>query len=118
MPDPPVAGALLGKGRFVSGKSGFDGIVSRADSVQAVFELIGTDLSETILLTDQASATYLAPVLPELRAIICTAGGESAHLAIVSRGLGLPCLMQTELYEEVPAGRRVVVDDSGVLHGS
>ena len=45
--------------------------------------------------------------------MICTRGGPSAHLAIVSRGLQLPCVMQVGLERELAPGAEVTVDGDG-----
>lgn len=104
---------LIGNGTVVSGSGGFGGLLARADDVDSVLELLASDLSETVLLTDQASATAVAPLLPQLAGVICTQGGDSAHLAIVSRALGLPCLMGATFGGEAMHGMRVHVDAEG-----
>jgi phosphohistidine swiveling domain-containing protein len=105
----------VGSGTLVSGGA-FDGSVVRADSVEAVLMLLALpDLSNDVLVTDQASATAFGPILPRLRGVICTQGGEAAHLAIVARGLGLPCVMQATLDREPEPGTRVRVDADGTV---
>jgi signal transduction protein with GAF and PtsI domain len=96
----------------VSGEA-FAGVIEVVHDVNEVLTLLGRDLSEVVLLTEQASATAFAPILPRLRGVICTKGGEAAHLAIVSRALGLPCVMQAQLTRELTPGDRVSVDDAG-----
>lgn len=109
-------GRVVGSGTIVSGRGDFDGKAIRADDVAAVLELLGTDLSGSVLLTDQASATAVAPILPQLAGVVCTSGGESAHLAIVSRALALPCVMGAQLDTEVAVGTRLRVDAEGTIH--
>jgi phosphoenolpyruvate synthase/pyruvate phosphate dikinase len=72
--------AVLGTARYVSG-------------VDVVMELMGTDLSETILLVPDASATNVGPLLAEASGIVCTSGGPTSHLALVAREFGLPCVV-------------------------
>lgn len=85
-------------------------------SVDEVLARLGDgDLSRTVLVTEQASATFFGPILPQVAGVICTRGGESAHLAIVSRGLGLSCLMQAELERDLTPGTVVVVDEQGTI---
>jgi phosphohistidine swiveling domain-containing protein len=110
----PAGRTAIGAGTLVSGE-GFAGVTVRAETVSAVLDLLTADLADKILLTDQASATAFAPILPRLRGVICTQGGEAAHLAIVSRGLGLPCVMQARLDTDVPEGTHVEVDASGAV---
>lgn len=103
----------VGSGERVSGEGEFGGELLSVGGVDEVLALVGQDLSQRVLLTDQASATLLGPILPELAGVICTAGGPSAHLAIVSRALQLPALMGAELEADLGSGAEVKVDDAG-----
>jgi phosphohistidine swiveling domain-containing protein len=91
--------------------------VRRASSVADVFALMKEpDLGEAILLTESATATSVVPLLGKVRGLICTSGGITSHLAIVSREFGLSCLMAAEI--EDPAaldGARVVVAEDGTV---
>jgi phosphohistidine swiveling domain-containing protein len=111
---PGTTAVVIGSGQLVSGNR-FEGEIARAESVEAVLALLGSDLSGTVLLTEQASATAFAPILPMLGGVICTGGGPATHLAIVSRGLNLPCVMQAALDAELAPGDRVSVDDAGTV---
>jgi phosphohistidine swiveling domain-containing protein len=102
------AGALLSGGEFA-------GEVVRADSVPAVLELLSRELGDSVLVTDQASATAFAPILPRLRGVVCAGGGEAAHLAIVARGLDLPCVMQARLQRQPGEGERIRVGADGSI---
>ena len=106
-------GTLVGAGERVAGEGEFGGTIARADAVEEVLALAGTDLSAAVLLTEQASATALGPILPMVAGVLCTKGGPSAHLAIVSRALQLPCAMQVELSAELGPGDEVTVDGEG-----
>ncbi len=58
-----------------------------------------------------AGATFLAPILDELTAVVCMSGTPSSHIGIVSREYQVPCLMATEFAGGVPAdGAPVEVD--------
>lgn len=105
---------MVGRGDLLSGGP-FDGRVVRADGVEEVLELLRTDLEEAVLVTDQASATSYAPILPRLRGIVCEGGGEAAHLTIVSRGLGLPCVMRAQLERPPRVGERIGVGEDGSI---
>jgi phosphohistidine swiveling domain-containing protein len=109
-------GELLGKGLVASGK-GCEGVVRRASEIAQVFALLKEpDLGETILLTDSATATSVVPLLGKVRGLICTSGGMTSHLAIVSREFGLSCLMSAELgAPESLEGARVVVAEDGTV---
>lgn len=104
----------LGDGMLLSGQA-FGGETVRADTVPAVIELVGRDLGGAVLVTDEASATSYAPVLPGLGGVICTAGGEAAHLAIVCRGLGIPCVMRAGLDRAPSPGEPIRVDAEGTI---
>jgi phosphohistidine swiveling domain-containing protein len=107
-------GAVLGEGELVSGKS-TSGVARRVVTIDDVLELLDDPgLGEMILLTDSASATAIMPLLPEVRGVICSAGGRTSHLATVSRELGLSCVVGTSFPGEVDVdGRRVVIADDG-----
>ncbi len=107
------AGTLAGCGERVSGAGEFAGLVARAESVADVLELAKADLSGTVLLTEQAAASAFGPILPRVAGVICLRGGPSAHLAIVSRGLQLGCVMGVELEAELNPGDAVTVDEDG-----
>ena len=104
----------VGGGELLSGGA-FAGTVVRADELAAVMELLATDLGSSVLVTDQASATSYAPILPRLGGVVCEGGGEAAHLAIVSRGLGLPCVMRAELERRPHAGESIWVEADGSI---
>jgi phosphohistidine swiveling domain-containing protein len=103
----------IGAGERVAGSGEFGGTVARADSVEEVLALAAGDPSDKVLLTEQAAASAFGPILPRVAGVICLRGGPSAHLAIVSRGLGLGCVMGVELTEALDPGDAVVVDEDG-----
>lgn len=107
-----ASGIEVGRGMPIVG-DGFAGEAVRAEAVADVLALLESGAEGKVLLTDQASATAIAPILPSLAGVVCSKGGPSAHLAIVSRALGLPCVMQAEFNQEVAAGTPVRVDSEG-----
>lgn len=109
-------GTIVGKGVPASG-TGCEGVVRRATRVEEVFELLrDPQLEETILLSDTPSATAVVPLLPKVRGIICTTGGVTSHLAIVSREFGLSCLMAAELDDAAALeGKRVRIGEDGSI---
>jgi len=54
--------------------------------------------------------TFLSPILPDLRGIVCTAGSRESHLAILSRESDVPCVLAAELSGTVADGDTVVLD--------
>jgi phosphohistidine swiveling domain-containing protein len=68
------------------------------------------DLAETIAFVNKGGMTFLSPILPDLRAIVCTAGSLQSHLAILSRESDVPCVLAAELTGEVADGDLVVLD--------
>ena len=68
------------------------------------------DLEDTVAFVNKGGMTFLSPILPDLRAIVCTAGSRESHLAILSRESDVPCVLAAELTGEVGNGDRVVLD--------
>jgi len=50
-----------------------------------------------IVLLKTAGVTIITPILSIIKGIICTSGGTSSHLAIISREYKIPCIMATRL---------------------
>jgi len=50
-----------------------------------------------IVLLKTAGVTIITPILSMVKGIICTSGGTSSHLAIISREYKIPCIMATRL---------------------
>jgi phosphohistidine swiveling domain-containing protein len=109
-------GEVIGKGIVASG-AGCEGVIRRASAIPEVVALMkATDLGETILLTDSASATAVGPLLPKVRGLICLSGGLTSHLAIVSREFGLPAVMSAELADPGSLdGVRVAIAEDGTI---
>jgi phosphoenolpyruvate-protein kinase (PTS system EI component) len=109
-------GDVITQGLVASG-AGCEGVLRRAAELTDVLALMKeTDLGETILLTESATATAIVPLLSRVRGLVCTSGGITSHLAIVSREFGLSCVMaapveNTALLE----GVRVVVGADGTV---
>ncbi len=67
---------------------------------------------DAIAVVEWAGSTALTPLLPKLKGIVCTKGGIGSHLAILAREFGIPCLMATELGENIE-GRIVRISEAG-----
>ena len=62
-----------------------------------------------------AETTYapLVPLMKRASAIVTSTGGVLSHAAVVSRELGLPCVVRAEGVLSVPHGALVEVDATG-----
>ncbi|BAH51228.1 hypothetical protein ROP_29810 [Rhodococcus opacus B4] len=75
-----------------------------------VLSIDDDDLEETIAFVSKGGMTFLSPILPDLRAIVCTAGSRESHLAILCRESDVPCVLAADLTGEVADGDTVVLD--------
>jgi len=85
--------------------------------VADVFALLQEpDLGDMILLTESATATAVVPLLDKVCGLICTSGGITSHLAIVSREFGLPCIMAAEVADPAELdGTWVIMAEDGTV---
>ena len=102
---------------LVASGNGCEGVVRLAMQVADVFALLREPgLDETILLAESATATALVPLLPKVRGLICTSGGLTSHVAILSREFGLFCLMAAAVEDpSALEGVRVVIAEDGTV---
>src|SRR5829696_3948944 len=75
-----------------------------------VLSIDDDDLEQTIAFVNKGGMTFLSPILPDLKGIVCTAGSRESHLAILSRESDVPCVLAAQLTGEVADGDRVVLD--------
>jgi phosphohistidine swiveling domain-containing protein len=75
-----------------------------------VLSIDDDDLEETVAFVHKGGMTFLAPILPDLKGIVCTAGSRESHLAILSRESDVPCVLAAELTGTVADGDTVVLD--------
>lgn len=68
------------------------------------------DLEDTIAFVNKGGMTFLSPILPDLRAIVCSAGSRESHLAILCREADVPCVVATELVGDVTDGEPITLD--------
>ncbi|WP_343979691.1 PEP-utilizing enzyme [Pseudonocardia aurantiaca] len=68
------------------------------------------DLEDTIAFVNKGGMTFLSPILPDLKAIVCTAGSRESHLAILSRESDVPCVLVAQMTGDVADGDSVVLD--------
>lgn len=69
-----------------------------------VLSVDAADLPGTIAFVRKGGTTFLAPILPDLGAVVCTAGSTESHLAILARDYGIPCVMGAELSADIEDG--------------
>lgn len=82
-----------------------------------VLSIDDDDLADTVAFVNKGGMTFLSPILPDLAAIVCTAGSRESHLAILSRESDVPCLLAAELDGTVSDGDTVVLDLSDAETG-
>jgi phosphohistidine swiveling domain-containing protein len=75
-----------------------------------VLSIDDDDLEETIAFVSKGGMTFLSPILPDLKGIVCTAGSRESHLAILSRESDVPCVLAAELTGTVTDGDAVTLD--------
>jgi len=98
-------GKLITTGQSVGSKIGA-GITNRMMSVKD----INTFKPGQVLVTDMTDPDW-EPIMKIASAIITDKGGRTCHAAIVSRELGIPCVVGTENASRIiKSGRAVTVD--------
>jgi phosphohistidine swiveling domain-containing protein len=86
------------------------GVARWFNDTSDVLSIDDDDLDTTIAFVNKGGMTFLSPILPDLKAIICTAGSRESHLAILSRESDVPCVLQAQLGSDVKDGDTVVLD--------
>lgn len=72
-----------------------------------VLSIDDDDLEDTIAFVRKGGMTFLSPILPDLKAIVCTAGSRESHLAILSRESAVPCVLAAIINSDIPDGSQV-----------
>lgn len=93
---------------FVAGR--VQGTARWFNDTSDVLSIDDDDLEETIAFVSKGGMTFLSPILPDLKGIVCTAGSRESHLAILSRESDVPCVLGAELTGTVSDGDTVVLD--------
>lgn len=75
-----------------------------------VLSIDDDDLEDTIAFVNKGGMTFLSPILPDLKAIVCSAGSRESHLGILCRESAVPCVLAAELTGEVATGETVTLD--------
>lgn len=114
---------LIGRGEAVSFPSeasveGWFTIVEETADTLALLT-VPDELAQRVIWISEPLVTLVAPVMEHVAAILCSSGGPAAHVAIVARELGLPCLMRCSLDADGGPrsldGRWIVVAQDGTL---
>lgn len=109
----------VGGGRMVSGGSepAHGRFVALLD-VGDLLRVIDAGEDSLIAYLEHPNVTMMATIESRLNAIVCANGDEQAHVAIIARELGLPCVVQLQLDGselERLEGHRVTLDPDGSL---
>lgn len=75
-----------------------------------VLSIDDDDLENTIAFVHKGGMTFLSPILPDLRAIVCSAGSRESHLAILCREAAVPCVLEADLVGDVANGETITID--------
>ena len=86
------------------------GVARWFNDTSDVLSIDDGDLEETVAFVNKGGMTFLSPILPDLRAIVCTAGSRESHLAILSRESDVPCVLAAQLSGDIADGATVVLD--------
>lgn len=98
---------VLITGHSVGSKIG----TGKANVIKSVKE-INTFKPGSVLVTEMTDPDW-EPIMKKAAAIVTNSGGRTCHAAIISRELGIPCLVGTEhATRELPDGKDVTVDCS------
>jgi pyruvate,water dikinase len=118
-PPLPDAFRLAAKGTVVAERTGTGGKdngnsrgVSGGRAVGTVWDGTGPRPSDPVLVVRTLDPT-LAPLLPQLTALVAQTGSPLSHLAVLAREFGLPAVVgATDAVRRFPPGSRVTVDGS------
>lgn len=101
----PIAGKLILEGQPAS-----PGVVTGIVNILKSAKEIGKIKRGDILVTDMTTPDFV-PAMKKAVAIVTNKGGQTSHAAIVSRELGVPCVVGTKTATTVlKQGRIITVD--------
>ena len=89
----------IAEGLSCSSKVEVEGEFKFIKSVEDVIALFDC-ASGKICIVEDSGTTTLGPILSDLSGVLCTAGSDGSHLAIVSREFELPCVMSLNIRKE------------------
>ncbi|MFH1063754.1 MAG: phosphoenolpyruvate synthase [Candidatus Woesearchaeota archaeon] len=98
---------VLIEGRSVGSKIG----AGEANVIKDVHDIVQFEKGQ-VLITDMTDPDW-EPIMKIASAIVTNRGGRTCHAAIISRELGIPCIVASgRATESIPAGQKVTVDCS------
>jgi pyruvate,water dikinase len=105
------------KEELVRGLSASPGTVSGTARILATIEEADRFRAGDILITRMTAPDWV-PLMRKAAAIVTDEGGTTAHAAIVSRELGIPCIVGTrEATKKIKDGEQITVDaGAGVVY--
>ena len=86
-----------GLNAFLSSGAEVEGTLKEIRSSSDALTLCEAPSQSLIVLLKTAGVTIVTPILSMIKGIVCTSGGTSSHLAIISREYRIPCIMATRL---------------------
>lgn len=86
------------------------GVARWFNDTSDVLSIDDDDLEDTIAFVNKGGMTFLSPILPDLRGIVCTAGSRESHLAILCRESDIPCVLAAEIVGTVSDGDTIILD--------
>lgn len=102
------SGEVLAKGKSVGSKIG----VGKVNKIASADDMSKFNKGD-VLVTEMTDPDWV-PIMKIASAIVTDKGGRTCHAAIVSRELGIPCVVGTGNGSEIiKAGQKVTVDCSG-----
>jgi signal transduction protein with GAF and PtsI domain len=91
-------------------KEDISGIVRFISTTERVMEMVLDGVPEdTIAVIDDSGGTLTAPIIEGFKGILCLGGTVRAHLGILAREYGIPCLMDCRI-RGLHEGDRVEVE--------
>lgn len=102
--------SILGTGTNLFAAGHVTGTVRWFIDTSDVLSVDDDELGEIIAFVNKGGMTFLSPILPDLKAIVCTAGSPESHLAILSREAAVPCVVAAELTGEVDNDTEITLD--------
>lgn len=86
------------------------GVARWFNDTSDVLSIDDDDLEDTIAFVNKGGMTFLSPILPDLRGIVCTAGSRESHLAILCRESDVPCVLAADIVGTVSDGDTIILD--------